>query len=178
MPSIGYTISSTPFGELLLAASDRGVVALGFGNTDVELAVWLKSEFPGRALERDDAGLRITLAAALDFLDGESDLTIPLAASGSDFQKRVWLALQRIPFGETRTYTQLAALVGQPHAVRAVASACASNPISVLVPCHRVVGADGTLRGYRWGLERKRRLLEHEKQIVSSRQRGGMARSA
>ncbi len=178
MSGIDYTTATTPFGELLLAASDRGVVAVGFGNTGVELAVWLESEFPGRTLRRDDAGLHTTLAAALHSLDGESGLSIPLMPLGSEFQKRVWSALQRIPFGETKTYTQLAALVGQPHAVRAVASACAANPISVLVPCHRVVGADGTLRGYRWGLERKRCLLEHERQIASSRQRGGMARSA
>lgn len=178
MPSIGYTSSATPFGELLLAATDRGVVALGFGNTDVESALWLKAEFPGRELQRDDAGLNTTLAAALDHLDGARDFPIPLAGDGSDFQNRVWLALQKIPFGETRTYTQLAAMVGQPYAVRAVASACAANPISVLVPCHRVVGADGTLRGYRWGLERKARLLEHERQIVLSKQRVGMSRSA
>ena len=178
MPSINYTSSATPFGEMLLAATDRGVVALGFGNTDVEAALWLTAEFPGRELQRDDAGLHTTLAAALEHLDGERDFSFPLAGEGSDFQNRVWLALRSIPFGETRTYTQLAAMVGQPHAVRAVASACATNPISVLVPCHRVLGADGTLRGYRWGLERKARLLEHERQIVLSKQRGGMSRSA
>jgi len=178
MPSIAYTTATTPFGEVLLAAADRGVVALGLGNTEVELGLWLKSEFPGQNLQRDDGALHRSLAAALEALNGEHDFTIPLAVEGSEFQKRVWLALQRIPFGETRTYTQLAAMVGQPNAVRAVASACANNPVSILVPCHRVVGADGSLRGYRWGLERKQRLLDHEKQIVLSRQRSGMALSA
>ena len=178
MPSIAYTSTMTPFGELLLAATEAGVVALGFADGDAEATAWLKSEFPIGAIARDDAGLHSTLASALDALDGVNGGGIPLAPNGSDFQWRVWLALRGIPFGETRTYTQLAAMIGKPHAVRAVASACANNPISLLVPCHRVVGADGTLRGYRWGLDRKKQLLEHEERIVLSEQRPGMARSA
>jgi len=178
MPTIEYTSSITPFGELLLAATDEGVVALGFGNTEIELTQWLKSEFPGYQLERDDAGLQASLADTLETLDGDGGIVLPLAARGTEFQLRVWQALRQIPFGTTRTYTQLAAMIGRPHAVRAVASACANNPISLLVPCHRVLGADGSLRGYRWGLERKRRLLEHERQIVLSGRRVGMCLSA
>ena len=178
MPTIEYTSSITPFGELLLAATDEGVVALGFGNTEIELTQWLKSEFPGYQLERDDAGLQASLADTLETLDGDGGTVLPLAAHGTEFQLRVWQALRQIPFGTTRTYTQLAAMIGRPHAVRAVASACANNPISLLVPCHRVLGADGSLRGYRWGLERKRRLLEHERQIGLSGRRVGMCLSA
>ena len=178
MPSIEYTSSITPFGELLLAATDEGVVALGFGNTEIELTQWLKSEFPGHHLERDDAGLQASMALVLETLNGDGSTALPLAAHGTEFQRRVWNALRQIPFGATRTYPQLAAMIGRPHAVRAVASACANNPISLLVPCHRVVGADGSLRGYRWGLERKRRLLEHERQIVLSGRRAGMCLSA
>jgi len=178
MPSISYTSTMTPFGELLLAASDAGVVASSFAKDGEEAAAWIKSEFPLGTPNRDDAGLHRLLASALEVLDGANGGTIPLAPAGSEFQWRVWLALRGIPFGETRTYTQLAAMIGKPNAVRAVASACANNPISLLVPCHRVVGADGTLRGYRWGLERKRMLLEHEKRIVLTEQRFGMARSA
>ena len=178
MPSIAYTISPTAFGELLLAATEQGVVALSFGTGEIELIAWLKSQFPNQIFQRDDGGLHGWLAATLEVLDGDSGHSIPLVADGSDFQKRVWLTLRQIPFGTTRTYTQLAAMVGRPNAVRAVASACANNPISLLVPCHRVVGADGTLRGYRWGLERKRRLLEHEANVLHSKQHSGMARSA
>ena len=178
MPRIGYTMAPTVFGELLLAATEQGVVALSFGDGEQELTAWLQSEFPGQLIQRDDAELHELLAATLDVLDGENSSSIPLAAEGSEFQKRVWHTLRQIPFGTTRTYTQLAAMVGQPNAVRAVASACANNPISLLVPCHRVVGADGTLRGYRWGLERKRRLLDHEAKMMDSRQRSGLARSA
>ena len=122
-------------------------------NTDAEATAWLKSEFPIGIVIRDDAGLQRLLASTLEVLAGGDGGAIPLAPTGSDFQWSVWLALRGIPFGETRTYTQLASMVGKPHAVRAVASACANNPISLLVPCHRVVGADGSLRGYRWGLE-------------------------
>lgn len=178
MPSIAYTTAPTVFGELLLAATKRGVAALSFGNDELELTAWLQSEFPGLTIQRDEAGTYQLLADTLEVLDGGGSHSIPLAAEGSDFQKRVWHTLRQIPCGTTRTYTQLAAMVGQPKAVRAVAGACANNPISLLVPCHRVVGADGTLRGYRWGLERKRRLLEHEARVVQSKQRSVMARSA
>ncbi len=178
MTSIAWTATTTSFGELLLAASGEGVVALAFASTTDEAAAWLESEFPGRPTHRDDEGLRSTSATVLGVLDGDGGRPIPLAAIGTDFQERVWHALRSIPFGQTRTYTQLAAMVGRPHAVRAVASACAKNPISILVPCHRVVGADGSLRGYRWGLERKHMLLEHERHVVQSRARSGMARSA
>lgn len=178
MPSIAFSTSTTAFGELLMAAGDRGVTALAFGSNETELLGWLRTEFPQHNLQRDDAGLQQFLAAAYERIDGRDTAALPLTPGGSDFQLRVWDALQRIPYGETRTYTQVAAMVGLPNAVRAVASACANNPISLLVPCHRVVGADGTLRGYRWGLDRKRALLNHEQQIVLSRSRGGMARSA
>ena len=178
MPSIAYTSTTTPFGELLLAATDAGVVALGFGDSETAATAWLKSEFPSATPKRTDGGLQGLLVSALDALDGGNGGGIPLAPSGSDFQWSVWLALRGIPYGETRTYTQLAAMVGKPRAVRAVASACANNPISLLVPCHRVVGADGSLRGYRWGLERKQRLLDHEKRIVLSERSVGMSRSA
>lgn len=156
-----YSIAPCPLGQVLLATSDRGVCALLFGDEPAALREELQQRFAAAQLEEDEAGLRSWLQQVLAQLEEpERAAHLPLDIRGSAFQQRVWQALQRIPSGETRSYAQLAAqLDSHP---RAVARACASNSIGLLLPCHRVVASDGSLSGYRWGLQRKQRLLEQE----------------
>jgi AraC family transcriptional regulator of adaptative response/methylated-DNA-[protein]-cysteine methyltransferase len=162
--AIRYATAKCDLGRVLLAATDRGVCGLSLGDTDAELEAFLQGEFPGAKLRRDDPGLGDWLAALVRHLAGESPhLELPLDVRATAFQRRVWEELRRIPYGQTRTYKQVAAAIGEPSAVRAVARACATNPVSVVIPCHRVVGSDGKLTGYRWGVARKKRLLEREK---------------
>ncbi|MFC3607800.1 methylated-DNA--[protein]-cysteine S-methyltransferase [Stutzerimonas tarimensis] len=156
-----YTLSSCPLGRLLLAAGDDGIRALLLGDGDQLLLTDLATRFPGEPLVQDDAGLAGWLEQVLTTFSTLSPVTLPLAPSGTPFQQRVWRALRDIPPGETRRYGELAGTLGS-HA-RAVASACARNPIALLVPCHRVVGRDDRLTGYRWGLERKAALLALER---------------
>jgi AraC family transcriptional regulator of adaptative response/methylated-DNA-[protein]-cysteine methyltransferase len=161
---VRYTVGRCDLGRVLLAATDRGVCGLSLGDDEGELEAWVRAEFPAAAVERADPDLHDWLRAVLDHLAGDlPDPALPLDVRGTAFQRRVWEELRKIPAGQTRTYTQVAAAVGAPAAVRAVARACATNPVSVLTPCHRVVGADGSLRGYRWGLSRKRQLLARER---------------
>ena len=161
---IRYTTAASPLGRILVAATERGVCAVQVGESDRALETGLREDYPRAERRRDDRSLRPTLAVILAHLGGEIPrLDLPLDVSASAFQWRVWRALQEIPYGETRSYAQVAAAVGQPRAVRAVARACASNRVALLVPCHRVVRTDGSLGGYRWGTARKRRLLETEK---------------
>jgi AraC family transcriptional regulator of adaptative response/methylated-DNA-[protein]-cysteine methyltransferase len=159
--TVRYTIGDCDLGRVILAATDRGVCGVALADTDDELTAFVRSEFP--AAERDDAGLADWLAVLLGCLtDKRPRRDLPLDARGTAFQHRVWAELRRIPRGQTRTYKQLAAALGDPNTVRAVARACATNPVSVVVPCHRVIGSDGNLTGYRWGLARKQALLERE----------------
>lgn len=159
--------TDSPFGRLLVGATDRGICFLGFGEPDPALEGDLRRRFPQARLERDDPTLAETVAAVLAFIDEpRAALDLPLDLRGTAFQLRVWQALTRIPPGETRSYAELAAMIGNPRAVRAVARSCASNPVSLAVPCHRVVGSDGDLTGYRWGVPRKRVLLAREKQLA------------
>ena len=124
----------------------------------------LRREYPRAELARDENGLAGWLTEVLTHLrGGQPHLDLPLDVRATAFQRRVWQALQAIPFGQTRTYQQLAVAVGRPTAVRAVARACATNPVSVIIPCHRAIRTDGSLAGYRWGVERKRKLLERER---------------
>lgn len=161
---VRYTVGRCDLGRVLLAATDRGVCGLSLGDSESALEAWVREEFPSAEVERADAALNAWLRAVLHHLAGElPDPALPLDVRGTAFQRRVWEELRRIPAGQTRTYTQVAAAVGAPAAVRAVARACATNPVSVLTPCHRVVGADGSLRGYRWGLGRKQQLLDRER---------------
>lgn len=170
---IRYTIIASPFGRLLVAVTDRGVAAVTLGESDAPLERGLKAQFPKAELSRVDAGAdewlgrlvrRVAARVAKPGvpLDGE----LPLDLQGTAFQWRVWRALLAIPPGETRTYQQLAKALGNPRAVRAVASACAANRAAVVVPCHRVIRSDGSLGGYRWGLPRKARLLEAERSLA------------
>lgn len=165
---IQYTITETPLGRMLVAATGRGVCAVTFGDDDAELDRALRDEYPAAAVTHCPipAG---EMAAWIDtlqkhLLGKRPNLDLPLDVQATAFRLRVWEALRQVPYGQTRTYTQLAEAVGQPNAVRAVASACAANPTALLTPCHRIVRSDGSLGGYRWGLHRKQTLLDKEKE--------------
>ncbi len=163
MTDIQYTIVSTPLGALLVAATARGVCLVCFGDREPDLKERLQAEFPFAVPTRDDVSLRPWSDALVSYVEGHADqISIPLDVGGSRFQRRVWDALRRIPRGETRTYSAVAKSLGQPKAARAVARACASNPVLVVVPCHRVVPMRGSSGGYAGGAERKRVLLDLE----------------
>ena len=172
-----YATAASALGRVLVAATARGVCAVTLGDDDAQLEAALAAEYPHATRERvelagaaapdavdahDDA-LRGWVAAVVAHLAGEERrLAVPTDVGGTPFQQRVWQALQEIPYGETRSYTQLAAAVGAPRAVRAVAGACARNRVALVIPCHRVVREGGALGGYRWGVDRKQRLLAQE----------------
>ncbi|MEO9190986.1 MAG: bifunctional DNA-binding transcriptional regulator/O6-methylguanine-DNA methyltransferase Ada [Acetobacteraceae bacterium] len=161
---IRTTFADCPFGRLLVGATTHGVCFVGFAEPDAALEGDLRRRFPHAEIVRDDPGLAETVGAVLRFIDEpRAGLALPLDLRGTAFQLRVWQALGRIPVGETRSYADLAAMIGNPRAARAVARGCATNPVALAVPCHRVVGSDGSLAGYRWGVPRKRALLEREK---------------
>jgi len=163
--SIGYTIAKCPLGRLLVAATPRGVCMVSLGDADAVLEAALLSEYPNAEIHCDAPELAKWVKAILSNLNGrERRLDLPLDVEATAFQRRVWQELRRIPYGRTRSYTEVARAIGRPRAVRAVARACATNPVSIVVPCHRVVREDGNLAGYRWGLERKQALIETEKQ--------------
>lgn len=168
--TIRYAHADGPFGRFLVAATHRGVCALRFGSDDVTQGE-LREEFPAAELVRDDPGLAPAAGSVREHLANlDGTLTLALDVEATDFQRRVWSALRAIPPGETRTYGEIAEAIGAPRAVRAVARACATNPVAIAIPCHRVIRANGELSGYRWGVERKRRLLAgEERHAVSSR---------
>src|SRR5271170_7817033 len=160
---IHYTIVASPLGRLLVGATSQGISALYLGEADAALESALRTEYPRAEIERDKNGLEAWVAKILEHLRGrEPNLDLPTDVQATAFQRRVWEELRKIPYGTTRTYSQVARAIGKPTAIRAVARACATNPVSVVVPCHRVVREDGNLAGYRWGLERKLALLRHE----------------
>ena len=161
--TIRTALADCPFGRLLVAATAAGVCFIGFAEPDDALLGDLRRRFPRAELVADDAALSEAVAAAIGFIEEpKAALALPLDLRGTAFQLRVWAALRAIPAGETRSYGELARMLGNPAAVRAVGRACASNPVSLAVPCHRAVGADGSLTGYRWGVARKKTLLERE----------------
>jgi AraC family transcriptional regulator of adaptative response/methylated-DNA-[protein]-cysteine methyltransferase len=165
--SIRYACSDSPLGRMLIAATDRGVCSIQFARSDGELIEGLKREFPFAVRKPDQSGLQAWIEAMLSQMTGrELNATLPLDIRATAFQRRVWTYLQSIPFGETRSYLQVAKAIGRPTASRAVARACATNPVAVAIPCHRVVREDGGLSGYRWGMERKKALLEMEQRGV------------
>ena len=167
--SISYTIVDCPLGRLLVAATGRGICAVSLGGSDTALEAFLREEYPAAQIERDDAALREPVTALLAHLDGrQAALDLPLDVAGTDFQRRVWETLRMIPYGETRSYAQVAEAIGQPRAVRAVAQACGGNRAALVIPCHRVVRSDGSLGGYRWGVERKQALLATERTARSA----------
>ena len=164
---IRTAFADCPFGRLLVGATDRGVCFIGFGQPDETLLGELRQRFQRARLVADDAALADAVQAVLTFLEEPRQaLELPLDLRGTAFQQRVWRTLCRIPPGETRTYGEVARMVGDPRAVRAVAQSCAQNPVALAVPCHRVVSSDGRLSGYRWGVGRKRALLDKEHAVV------------
>jgi AraC family transcriptional regulator of adaptative response/methylated-DNA-[protein]-cysteine methyltransferase len=162
---IAYSIASTPIGRVLVATTDRGVCAVTMGATDAEVIAGLRGDFPNATLERNDDEHATWVRAVIDRVTDPARAAshrVPLDVDGTAFQWSVWKALQEIPPGERRTYTDVAKAIGRPKAVRAVARACATNRVAVVIPCHRVVSAGGDISGYRWGVERKRKLLDRE----------------
>jgi AraC family transcriptional regulator of adaptative response/methylated-DNA-[protein]-cysteine methyltransferase len=161
---IRYTTLASAFGRLLVAVTEQGVCAVSLGEEDKALVTSLEVEFPqASTITRDDEALRPWAEPIVAYLDGvHAHPTVPVDLQGTDFQRRVWKVLQEIPYGETRTYGEIAAAIGQPSAARAVAQACAANRVALVVPCHRVVRQDGAPGGYRWGPQRKQALLAQE----------------
>ena len=155
-------------GCTLMTATERGVCGIAFAASPEDALSMLFLEWPGAAPAVGAEQAARWWAALIEQIDRpQASFTLPLDVTGTDFQRDVWAALQTIPMGETRTYWQLAQQLNRPNAVRAVANACAANPVAVAVPCHRVVGSDGRLRGYRWGVERKKQLIEIEAQQLT-----------
>ena len=160
---IAYAIGDSPLGRLLVAATSKGICAVFLSESDTKLERALKDEFPAATFAAGHTGLGTWMREIVRHLEGRRPrLELPLDIQATAFQWQVWNALSRIPYGETRTYKEVAASIGRPSAVRAVAHACATNPVSVVIPCHRVVRTSGELAGYRWGLERKKALLAAE----------------
>jgi AraC family transcriptional regulator, regulatory protein of adaptative response / methylated-DNA-[protein]-cysteine methyltransferase len=167
---IAYTIEECSLGKVLVAATARGISAVYLGGEAPPLERALKTEYPNAYLRRDANSLGPWVRAIVKHLDGgERRLDLPTDVEATAFQRRVWEELRKIPYGTTKTYSQVARAIGKPAAVRAVARACAMNPVSIVVPCHRVIREDGTLAGYRWGLDRKKALLQHEQSATKAR---------
>ncbi len=166
---IRYTLSDSPLGRMLIAATDKGICAIQFANSDEELIHGLKHEFPFASRRRDDEAMQQWRNDLLRQMRGqELSSMLPLDIQATAFQRRVWTYLQSLPPGATRSYSQVAKAIGQPTASRAVARACASNPVAVAIPCHRIVRNNGDMGGYRWGTERKKALLEMEREPAES----------
>src|ERR1039457_479519 len=162
---VRYTIAPSPLGRMLIAATDKGICSIQFADNDSQLQQGLMRESPSAARRRDDAAMAEWRVNLTRLLEGrETNPSLPLDIRATAFQRRVWEALQKIPRGETRSYSAVAKKIGMPTAPRAVARACATNRIAIAIPCHRVVRQDGELGGYRWGVERKEHLLALEKE--------------
>lgn len=167
--TIRFTTAECELGAVLLAATERGVCAIKLGNSAAELELALCAEFPNAKLCRDTVALRPWLEQVLEHISGsQPSLKLPLHIRATAFQRRVWEELQRIPYGETASYAEIARRIRQPRAARAVARACASNPVCLAIPCHRVIQKGGNAGGYRWGAQRKQALLARERQAAES----------
>jgi len=166
---IAFTIAHSPLGRMLVAKTGRGLCAVHFGEQDAALERDLRQEFHTAKIRRDDASLRPYLEPIMAHLAGQTTtIELPLDIRATAFQAKVWNALRRIPSGETRSYSDIAEAIGERSASRAVARACATNPVAVVIPCHRVVRESGELSGYRWGADRKRQLLQREKKAKAT----------
>ena len=165
---IQFSIVDSPFGRLLVAYTERGVCSVAFGDTDAALERTFRGQFPAAEVHRAGATVHEWISSIVRSLTAGTNATVPIDARGTAFQLRVWKALQRIPRGTTLSYSEVAQRIGRPTAVRAVARACAGNPVALLVPCHRVVRQDGGMGGYRWGVERKQAILDHEREFKPS----------
>jgi AraC family transcriptional regulator of adaptative response/methylated-DNA-[protein]-cysteine methyltransferase len=160
---IRFAVGQCSLGAILVAATDKGICAINLGDDADELVRGLQDSFPKAQLVGGDRKFEALVASAVGFVeDAQSEIRLPLDVHGTAFQQRVWQALRDIPSGRTASYREIAEKIGQPEAVRAVAQACGANRIAIAIPCHRVVRTDGSLSGYRWGVERKRRLLARE----------------
>jgi AraC family transcriptional regulator of adaptative response/methylated-DNA-[protein]-cysteine methyltransferase len=161
--TITYSIIPCELGYLLVAMTPRGVCKISLGDSEGMLYTDLQAEFPRAIITRDNDKLAPAMTQLLAYLDGEGHrLDLPLDIHATSFQRRVWEVLRGIPYGETRSYDEIAQSLGQPTASRAVARACATNPVALAIPCHRVVRKNGDLAGYRWGIQRKRAILQAE----------------
>jgi AraC family transcriptional regulator of adaptative response/methylated-DNA-[protein]-cysteine methyltransferase len=161
--SISYAIVPSPLGRLLVAGTERGICRVGLADSDEPLQETLRGEYPAAQLQEDREILQPWLEEILRHLGGEQPhLDLPVDIRATAFQWRVWEALRAIPYGQTRSYSEIARTIGQPQARRAVAQACKQNPVPLIIPCHRVVRDDGSLGGYRWGAARKQHLLSQE----------------
>ena len=162
-PTVRYAIVHSYLGWVLIASTDRGICRIAFGDEPEFLKYLLKMDFPRAQLLENDQSYKKTVEYTLSFIDDPKEkFSLPLDLRGTPFQQRVWNALKKIPPGSTVSYAEIAKQIGKQKAARAVASACAANKIAVVVPCHRVVRSNGDPGGYRWGLERKRKLIERE----------------
>jgi AraC family transcriptional regulator of adaptative response/methylated-DNA-[protein]-cysteine methyltransferase len=160
---ISYAVVPCSLGYLLVASTQKGICAVKLGDRADSLETDLQKEFSGAALLQDNDSRQNSIEQILNFLSGnEPHLDLPLDIRGTAFQQQVWQALQKIPYGETRTYQEIARAIGKPKAVRAVGGACGANPVALIVPCHRVLKSDGGLGGYAWGSDRKETLLKQE----------------
>jgi AraC family transcriptional regulator of adaptative response/methylated-DNA-[protein]-cysteine methyltransferase len=167
--NISYTIAPCALGHVLVAATDRGISAVYMGDRDADLIASLRKEYPNAEIMRDSGKHSKWVQDIVRHLAGTNpDLDLPTDVAATAFQRRVWQELRTIPLGATRTYSEVARSIGRPSATRAVARACATNPVSIVVPCHRVVRTDGALGGYRWGLDRKKSLLERERRSAKA----------
>jgi AraC family transcriptional regulator of adaptative response/methylated-DNA-[protein]-cysteine methyltransferase len=164
---VTYTIVDSPFGRILVAATARGVCWVGIHESDARLEAELRDDFCAAEVMRDDDAIRGLARKIVDYTNGES-LDLALDIRATPFQRDVWRALCAIPWGATRSYGEIARCLGRPGASRAVGHANGSNPVAIVIPCHRAIGSDGALTGYRWGLECKRRLLDHERALAQS----------
>ena len=163
---IGYAIARSSLGKALVAATDRGISAVYLGDAEAKLVQELRNEYPEAEISPANGSFEQWVKEIIERVQGNPPrLELPLDLQATAFQRRVWQELQKIPRGSTRTYTQIAQALGSPKAVRAVARACAMNPVSIVVPCHRVIRGDGNLAGYRWGLSRKEQLLAKEREV-------------
>ena len=168
-----YTIANCSLGRLLVAATERGVCSVALGDADAELVKGLFTEYPNASIDSKDTAispaLNLWLNQVLEHLNGKTPrIDLPLDIQATAFQWRVWNELRQIPLGATRSYQEIAKAIGKPKAIRAVARACAGNHAALVIPCHRVIREDKSLGGYRWGLERKRKLLETEEHALTS----------
>lgn len=166
--AISWATSKTPLGLLMMGATDRGLCFVQFDDSEQRLLTRLREEYPGAQLapmsDAQRAEFERWMQALGRHLDGgQRALDLPMDVRGTAFQMNVWAYLQQIPYGELRSYSEVAQAIGEPKAVRAVASACGANHVALLIPCHRVIRGDGSMGGYKWGLERKRALIDHER---------------
>lgn len=160
---IRYTAADCSLGKLLIGATERGICAIKLASSKAQVKAALQREYPSAKIVSDDKGLQRWMSALLRYLQGQhTRLDLPLDIQGTAFQQQVWKELRNIPYGQTRSYSEIARAIGHPRAVRAVARACATNPVPIVIPCHRVIRKNGALGGYGGGIARKRALLSRE----------------